>query len=261
MDGKRPTIGLALGSGGARGFAHIGVIRALEEAGIPIDCLAGSSMGALVASMYGVGHSVETMERFATLFRKKYYLDFTMSKQGFVAGKKIETLIRLLAKKSKLEELKRPVAVVATDLKKGERVIFERGDVAEAVRASLSIPGIFVPVHTKDGRILVDGGVIDRVPVTVVKNMGAELVIAVDVSFFRTELQTPSTYEVVMQTMDIMGRELSRAQELQCDVMIRPILKSSAPLDFSEAEALIIQGEQACKKEIPRIQTMLKHWR
>ncbi|SDC34496.1 patatin-like phospholipase family protein [Shouchella lonarensis] len=257
---RRPKIGLALGSGGARGFAHIGVLKTLVEEQIPIDFIAGSSMGALVATMYGTGHTVETMETFAKLFKRKDYIDFTVSKQGLIAGKKIETLIRMLAKNGYLEALDPPVCVVATDLNAGERVILKSGDVARAVRASMSIPGIFVPVMM-NGRLLVDGGVVERVPVSVVRDMGADVVIAVDVSFFRSTLSSPSVYEILMQTMDIMGRELARGQIHLGDIHIRPILKHSAPLDFSQTSQLIEQGAEACRAELPMIKALLKEWR
>lgn len=260
MGTNGPAIGLALGSGGARGFAHIGVLRTLHEAGINIQYLAGSSMGALVASMHGVGHSIETMESFAKLFKRKYYLDFTVSRQGLVAGRKIESLIRLLAKRMKLEELEPAVQVVATDLLAGERVVIKQGDVAKAVRASMSIPGVFVPVQF-NGRTLIDGGVVERVPVSVVREMGADIVLAVDVSFFRSTLESPSIHEIVMQTMDIMGRELARKQESGADLLIRPIIRHSSPLDFSETDLLIEQGAEACKQQLPMIRKLIDQWR
>ncbi|AIC94936.1 MULTISPECIES: patatin-like phospholipase family protein [Shouchella] len=260
MEAKRPKIGLALGSGGARGFAHIGVLRALEDAGIKVDYLAGSSMGALVATMYGVGHSIEHMERFARLFKNKFYLDFTVSRQGLIAGDRIESLVRLLAKKMHFHQLHKEVRVVATDLLTGNRVVIDTGDVARAIRASMSIPGIFVPVKWGD-QLLVDGGVVERVPVSVVREMGADIVLGVDVSFFRSHLQSPSIHEIVMQTMDIMGRELARKQKEQGDVMVRPIIKHSSPLDFSETERLIEQGERACRELLPDILERMKQWR
>lgn len=260
MGQKKPVIGLALGSGGARGFAHIGVIRTLEEAGIQVNYLAGSSIGALVATMYGVGHSIATLETFAKLFKRKFYLDFTVSRQGLIAGEKIESLVRLLAKSKTFAELDYPVQVVATDLLTGEKVVIKDGDVAKAVRASMSIPGIFKPVQWGE-RLLVDGGVVERVPVSVVREMGADLVIAVDVSFFRSNLVMPSIHEIVMQTMDIMGRELAKKQESQGDILIRPIIKHSAPLDFSETQLLIEQGAQACKEQLPQIKKMIDQWR
>jgi NTE family protein len=154
---KKPKVGLALGSGGARGFAHLGVLKAFQEEGIPIDMIAGSSMGALVGCFYGVGHNMDDLYKLSTAFRRKYYLDFTVPKMGFIAGKRIKQFIRLFTHGKNIEDLILPVAVVATDLTDGERVVFYEGPIAEAVRASISIPGIFVPEKI-NGRLLVDGG-------------------------------------------------------------------------------------------------------
>ncbi len=255
MTKARPKIGLALGSGGARGFAHVGVLKALEREGIPIDFIAGSSMGALVGSLYGAGQSVESLEQFATLFRRKYYVDFIVPKLGFIAGEKVKELIRLLAKGKKVEELTPPVAIVATDIKKGERVVIKDGDVAKAVRASIAIPGILVPEKWNE-RLLVDGGVIDRVPVSVVRQMGADITIAVDVSHFRTEPELHTIYDVIMQSMDIMAREMIRHQEIDSSVMIRPIVKHSSSLAFSEVESFIRCGEEATLEQMESNKTL-----
>ncbi|WP_100373312.1 patatin-like phospholipase family protein [Bacillus sp. FJAT-45037] len=260
MPQTRPKIGLALGSGGARGFAHIGVIKALEKENIPIDYLAGSSMGSLVASLYGIGQSTEALERFAKLFKRKYYLDFTVPKQGFIVGNRIKELIRLLAKSKQLEEALIPVSVVATDLKKGERVVINTGPIAEAVRASISIPGIFVP-EKRGEQILVDGGVIDRVPVSVVKEMGADLTIAVDVSYFRQELEFTSIFDVIMQSMDIMAREGMKPKEVDSSFIIRPIVNHTSPLDFTSVDLLIKRGEEATYEQIPKIKETIRDWK
>jgi len=257
---KRPTIGLALGSGGARGFAHIGVIKALEEANIPIDYIAGSSMGALVGSLYGSGHSVEVLRKFATMFKRKYFVDMIVPKMGLLAGNKIKQLVYLLTKGKNIEELSPKVAIVATDLLKGERVIFEKGSVAEAVRASISIPGIFVPEKVED-RLLVDGGVVDPLPIFVVKEMGADITIAVDVSQFQSETEVTTIYDVIMLSMGIMGRKLGSYQQPKADFSIRPIMKVHSPLSFSQADELINQGEQATKKQLPLIKEKLLTWK
>jgi NTE family protein len=260
MGSTRPKVGLALGSGGARGFAHIGVLKVLEKENIPIDYIAGSSMGALVGSLYGVGQSPANLEKFATLFRRKYFIDFIVPKLGFIAGQKAKEVIRLLAKGKKLEELSPPVAVVATDIKNGERVVLTDGDVATAVRASIAIPGIFVPEKIGD-RLLVDGGVIDRVPVSVVKEMGADVTIAVDVSFFRTEIELHTIYDVIMQSMDIMAREMVRVQEFDRSIMIRPIVEHKGTLDFSDVDSLIRRGEEATLEKIEEIKSCIANWK
>ncbi|WP_078554884.1 patatin-like phospholipase family protein [Bacillus alkalicellulosilyticus] len=256
----RPKIGLALGSGGARGFAHIGVLKVLEEENIPIDYLAGSSMGALVAALYGAGHSVANLERFATLFKRKYYIDFTVPKMGFITGKKVTELIRILSKHKKIEQLSPSVQIVATDLLKGERVIFKEGSVAQAVRASISIPGIFVPVKMGD-TLLVDGGVIERVPVSVTKEMGADITIASDVSFFSTNKEIISIYDVILQTIDIMEREVVKNREVDATIMIKPMVKQVSAIAFTNVEEYIALGEEQARKQIPFIQHEIEKWK
>ncbi|OLO40778.1 esterase [Alkalihalophilus pseudofirmus] len=257
---ERPKIGLALGSGGARGFAHIGVLKVLEDAKVPIDVIAGSSMGSLVGVLYGAGQSTDHLERFAKLFRRKYYLDFIVPKMGFVAGKKVKELIHILAKGKNLEDLSPPVSVVATDLLKGERVVFNNGPAAPAVRASISIPGIFVP-EKLNGRLLVDGGVIDRVPVSVVREMGADITIAVDVSFFQDEPPISSIYDVILQTMDIMEREMVRYREIDTDVIIRPMIKQASSIAFTNVEEYIKLGEEEAKKHLDDIHEQIDRWK
>ncbi|MCK0470644.1 patatin-like phospholipase family protein [Halalkalibacter sp. APA_J-10(15)] len=260
MGKVRPKIGLALGSGGSRGYAHIGVLKVLQEENIPIDMITGSSMGALVGCLYGVGHSPDQLHRFASLFQKKYFVDFIIPRMGFVAGKKVKNLIRLLAKGKQIEDLNPRMVVVTTDINKGERVLFDKGDVASVVRASIAIPGIFVP-EVIEGKTLVDGGVIDRVPVTAVKQMGADITIAVDVSYFKQEAEVETIYDIMVQSMDIMTRELIRAQEIESTVMIRPIVKNANPLAFSEVDALISSGEEATRNQIALIKEAIASWK
>ncbi|WP_338469928.1 patatin-like phospholipase family protein [Niallia sp. XMNu-256] len=255
----RPKIGLALGSGGARGFAHLGIIKVLVENKIPIDYIAGSSMGSLVACFYASGLDLNRLYKLATSFKRKYYLDLTVPRMGFVAGKRIKDLIRLFTKGKQLEELNIPVAVVATDLMKGEKIVFTEGPIAEAVRSSISIPGIFVP-EKKDGRLLVDGGVIDRVPVSVVKEMGADLVIAVDVSRVKRDAEISNIYDVIMQSLDIMQMELVENRQFASDVMIRPQVEKYSARAFTNIEEIIIMGEEEARKHIEQIKKIIHEW-
>lgn len=253
---KRPKVGLALGSGGARGFAHIGVIKVLEEEGIPIDIIAGSSMGSLVGAFYSAGINPEMMKKLAINLKRKYWIDFTVPKMGFVTGEKIKEMVRILTHGKNLEQLSIPLAIVATDLEKGERVIFTQGPVAQAVRASISIPGIFVPEEV-DGRLLVDGGVIDRVPITVAKDLGAEVVIGVDVGMISTEAKFTSIFDVIAQTIQIMEREIFRFRILEADVMISPSVGQYSATNFTQIEELITAGEEAARGSIDQIKEAL----
>ncbi|RKX26750.1 MAG: patatin [Candidatus Zixiibacteriota bacterium] len=176
-------IGLALGGGSARGWAHIGVIRALTEAGIDIDYIAGTSIGSVVGSVFAAGN-IKALEEVAVRLDWKqiaYLFDVVLPKSGLIDGKKVAGFVRNHLRKTNIEELPIPFCAVSTDLNTGDEVVIREGDVIEAVRASISIPGIFTPVRN-NGRILVDGGLVNPVPVSVVKEMGADFVIAVDLS-------------------------------------------------------------------------------
>jgi NTE family protein len=257
---RQPVIGLALGSGGARGFAHLGVIKVLKEEGINVDVIAGSSMGALVGCFYGAGLDIDRLYKLAGAFKRKYYLDFTVPKMGFLAGKKVKELIRLFTHGKNLEDLDIPVRVVATDLKAGEKVVFSKGPIADAVRASISIPGIFIPEKLED-RLLVDGGVIDRVPVSVVEEMGADLIIAVDVSRVKTSSDITSIFDVIMQSLDIMQMELVSNREIASDIMIRPHVEMYSSRAFTNIEDIIRIGEEEARKQVPRIKEAIQNWK
>ncbi|WNF24367.1 patatin-like phospholipase family protein [Mesobacillus jeotgali] len=255
-----PKIGLALGSGGARGFAHLGVIKVLKDEGIPIDLIAGSSMGALVASFYGAGLDVDRLYKLSRVFKRKYYLDFTVPKMGFIAGKRVKELIRIFTHGKMIEELDIPIGIVATDLMSGEKVVFKNGPVAEAVRASIAIPGIFVP-EKLGGRLFVDGGVVDRIPVSVAKEMGADIVIAVDVSNVKINEEVTSIFDVIMQSIDIMQMELVANREIASDVMLRPPVEMFNSKAFTNIEEIIAIGEEEASKHIDKIKKCIEEWK
>jgi len=176
-------IGLALGSGSARGWAHIGVIKALEEAGIVIDCISGTSIGALIASIYASGNFHKLEQAALELDRKEIlsFSDIILSKSGIIDGRKIANLIEPYVLKTPMESLPLPLGIVATNIVTGQEVVLREGNIVEAIRASFSLPGIFTPVQ-KDGHNLVDGGLVNPVPVSTVKGMGADFIIAVDLN-------------------------------------------------------------------------------
>ncbi|WP_299087123.1 patatin-like phospholipase family protein [uncultured Metabacillus sp.] len=257
---KEPKIGLALGSGGARGFAHLGVLKVLRDSGIQVDLIAGSSMGALVGCFYASGLSIERMYQFALAFKRKYYLDFTVPKMGFIAGNRVKELIRLFTHRKTFSELDIPVAVVATDLYDGSKVIFKDGPVADAVRASIAIPGIFVPEKI-NGKLLVDGGVVDRVPVSVVKEMGADIIIAVDVSHVKRNEEITSIFDVIMQSLDIMQDELVHHREIASDIMIRPYVEQYSSRAFTNIKEIIEIGEKEALQHVEKIHTLIAKWK
>jgi NTE family protein len=256
----QPKIGLALGSGGARGFAHLGVIKVLSEQNIPINLIAGSSMGALVASFYATGHPIDRLYKLAIAFKRKYYLDFTVPKMGFIAGNRVKELVKVFTQGKNIEELNIPLAIVATDLVNGEKVVFKKGPIADAVRASISIPGIFIP-EKMDGRLLVDGGVIDRVPVSVVREMGADIIIAVDVSHVKVNEEITSIFDVILQSIDIMQDELVKHREIASDIMIRPHVENYSSRAFTNIEEIIKIGEEEAELLLPTILEFIEKWK
>ena len=257
--GNKPKIGLALGSGGARGFAHLGVIKVLAEENIPVSYVAGSSMGALVGSLYAAGTDLEQLYKIFINFKRKYYLDFTVPKMGLIKGNRIKEFIGIFTQWKNIEELNIPLGIVATNIKTGEKVVFTEGPVADAVRASIAIPGIFTPEKIGD-QLLVDGGVVDRVPVSVVKEMGADFVIAVDVSHIKQDVEITSIYDVIMQSLDILQMELVENRKIASDIMLKPRVEQFNSRAFTNIDEIIAIGESETRKNIDLIKRELAAW-
>ncbi len=257
---RKPRIGLALGAGGARGFAHIGVLQVLEEIGVPIDMIAGSSMGSLIGAFYCTGMETRYMETLAINLKRRHWIDFSVvPKMGFVNGARIMEMVRFLTKDQNIEDLPIPFAVVATDVQKGERVVYREGAVHQAVRGSISIPGIFMP-HRYQGRMLIDGGVVDRVPINVVREMGADLVIAVDVGLYDRETEVKSIFDVIFQSIEIMEREILRTRILNADVIVRPDVGHISSTAFTNIEEAIACGRQAAERVAELILKTIAEW-
>ncbi|MBH8585543.1 patatin-like phospholipase family protein [Thermoactinomyces sp. CICC 10520] len=255
----RPKIGLALSSGGARGFAHLGVLKVLKEEGIPVDCVAGSSIGSIMAVLLANGLDLDMCEKLACSLKRKYWLDFTVPRKGFVPGEKVKALIRLLAHHKKLEELQIPTAIVATDLVTGEPVVFTEGPVDQAVRASISIPGIFEPVIRGD-QVLVDGGVADRLPVSVVRKLGADFVIAVDVIPRAPQAEIRNIFDVITQTLIIMEKQITGQKRSTADFLIHPDVGDIQVTSFSRVEECIRRGEEEARAQIDKLKERIHHW-
>lgn len=256
---QKPKIGLALGSGGARGFAHIGVLKVLEEHSISVDMVAGSSMGSFIGAVYANNIQPHMMEKLAMNLKRKHWLDLTVPNMGLVSGQKIKELIRLLTHGKKIEELPKPLAIVATDIENGERVVFREGPIDVAVRASISIPGIFVPERVGE-RLLVDGGVIDRVPITVTREMGADIVLAVDVGHIDKKMKVTSIFDVIAQAIDVMEREIFRHRILSADLVIRPDVGHHSSINYTGIEEIIAEGERAALENVDRIKELIENW-
>jgi NTE family protein len=254
-----PKIGLALSSGGARGFAHLGVLKVLKEEGIEIDFVAGSSMGSIVAVLLANQLDLEMCEQVAISLKRKHWLDLTIPKMGFVIGNKVRELIRLLTHNKRLEQLAIPTAVIATDLTRGEPVVFTEGPADLAVRASISIPGIFEPVRLGN-QLLVDGGVIDRVPVSVVREMGADLVIAVDVIPQVNQAKIENIFDVIAQTLVIMEKEITSQRIVAADFVFHPDVGHIGPTAFMRAEECIQKGEEEARAKVKKLKELIRNW-
>jgi NTE family protein len=255
----RPKIGLALSAGAAKGFAHIGVLKVLKEEKIPIDVLAGSSIGSLVGVFFANGIDLDVLEHLAIHLSYKHWVDLTYPGFGFVQGEKVKELIQLLTQRKNLEDLPIPTAVVATDLLTGQPVVFRQGPIADAVRASISIPGIFEPVPWKD-TLLVDGGVVDRLPVSLVKEMGADFVIAVDVLSLSERVHIRNFFDVITQSIGIMEREILLSKKITADFVFRPPVGDLSPSAFHRAKEFIRRGEEAARAQMPQLKSLLSRW-
>jgi len=248
----RPKIGLALGSGGLRGLAHVGVLKVLERENIPVDYIAGCSIGSMIGALYCAGHSPETILKLAKHLRPRHWLDFVVPKMGIFSGEKVLETIRLLTQQKTFGDLNIPLAIVATEINQGREIVFSQGDLAKAVRASISVPGVFVPFQW-DEMLLVDGAVLNPTPIDVVRGMGADVVIAVDLAHAGTVCSITNIFDVIIQSIDIMERELFKNREHQCDVLIRPDIAHIPPSSFESMEECAMLGEKAAEAILPQI--------
>lgn len=251
-----PSIGLALGSGASRGLAHIGVLKALKESKIPIDMIAGTSAGALIGALYCSGVDFRVMEKIAQEIPRKDLIDLSVPRIGFIKGNIIEELVKLLTRGMKIEDLDMPFKAVAVDLISGEEVVFDKGYIYKAVRASISIPAIFTPVYTED-MVLVDGGIMERVPIRVVKEMGADIVIGVDVGFSGIKGNIGSIFDVIFRSIDIMEKEILKNRIIEADILIKPYLPDIDPLRFDQVEECAQEGYNVTIKAVPRIKEII----
>ena len=257
---NKPYVALVLGAGSARGLAHIGVIQVLLENQIPFDMIVGSSMGAMVGGIYASGADMYMLDHMIEHMNQGLLYDVNLPRLGFMAGNKINTFLDLLTKKQSFDQLQTALLVVATDLVTGERVVIEEGSVTAAIRASISIPGIFRPV--RDGeKILVDGAVTDRLPITVARERGADLIIAVDVTFCEgKKVVIRNTWDVIMTSLDIMQKQQFDAISPQADILIQPAVGGYSPRDFECSRELVDLGRAAALEKIPDIKNAIQQW-
>lgn len=253
---QRAKVGLALGSGAAKGFAHIGVLKAFSEHHIPIDAVAGSSMGSLIGALYAAGIPPAYMEALARELKWRHWADFTVPKMGLISGERVRELVAFLTREQGIEQMAIPLAIVATDLLRHECVTFRSGKIADAVRASISIPGVFVP-SVLDDTLYVDGGVLERVPVQAAYDLGATIVIAVDVSVSRGMCRPESMVDVIIQSLDVMQEEMISKRDIEADFTILPDLGDIGPSHFYKAEKAIDAGYKAASCAMDAITELL----
>ncbi len=248
----QPRIALVLGGGAARGFAHIGVIKALDAAGIHPDIVVGTSAGAVVGALYAAGYSGFSLQKIALRMDESSVGDWSLSERGFIKGESLQNFVNREVHGRPLEKLGKSFAAVATDLQSGEMVAFRTGNTGMAVRASSSVPGIFQPVRIY-GRDYVDGGLVSPVPVRTAKAMGANVVIAVDISSGPKYAKIGDAMDILLQTFTIMEQSITRFEVVDADVVIRPAIGSMDSTDFEDRHLAIMEGEKAALAAIPLI--------
>lgn len=255
---EKPVIALVLGSGGARGYAHIGVLEALEHQGIKPDFIVGTSAGSIVGALYASGKTPEQLHQIALDLRVNDVRDFKVGKQGFFDGKKVEDYVNNLVNGKKLESLKIPMYVVATQLKSGEKVIFNQGNTGLAVRASVTIPSMFAPTLIA-GKEYVDGGLVSPVPVNIARDLGADIVIAVDILAQPQHTETGNMWGLFNQNINIMQNTLAAEELKNADIVIQPDLREKLHIfDMKGRETTIRAGEIATQLKMKQIKGVLQ---
>jgi len=243
---KLPTIGLALGGGAARGFAHIGVIQVLEEAGIRPDLVIGTSAGSLVAALYASGKSGAELAALAQAMDEGAITDWSFPGRGLIRGDALARYVREHTGGRRIEQMRMPLGIVATDLDNGQGIVFRVGDTGVAVRASSAVPAVFQPVRI-GSREYVDGGLVAPVPVRYARQMGAQLVIAVDISESPDGAATGDVMRMLLQTFSIMGRSINQFELAEADIVLRPKLAGVSGADFSARSRSIKAGRDAAQ--------------
>ncbi|HEY8606333.1 MAG TPA: patatin-like phospholipase family protein [Noviherbaspirillum sp.] len=257
----RPVrIGLALGGGAARGFAHIGVIKALEAQGIIPDIVVGTSAGSLVGALYAAGNDGFALQKLALAMDEAAISDWSVPlfarATGVLKGEALQHYVNRALGNQPIEKLKKPFGAVATDLQSGEAILFRRGNAGAAVRASSAVPGVFQPVRVGD-RSYVDGGLVSPVPVRFAREMGADFVIAVNISAQPDAQPADSSLEVLLQTFAIMGQSINRYELKEADVVIQPRLGTMKGNDFPGRNLAILAGEQEASAKLGEIRRKL----
>jgi NTE family protein len=254
--GRGPLLGLALGAGTARGFAHVGVLKVLEAHGIPVRLVVGTSVGSLVGAMYAFGHPAYEIQKMAMELERMDVVDLVVPDNGFVKGEKLEAYVNRMVRNTPIEDFPIAFHAVATDIRTGREAVFSKGNAGAAVRASCSIPGIFQPARI-DGESYVDGGLVSPVAVDAARRMGAEAVIAVDISGGVDGSVPGGILDTLIQAGSIMYATIAEEQNSRADVVIRPQVGRIFAGDFTMRHEAILEGEKAAQEALPEIRSLL----
>jgi NTE family protein len=246
-----------LGGGAVRGFAHIGVIKTLEAHGIVPDMVVGTSAGSVVGALYAGGHTGFELQKIAFQMEQESVGDWVLPDRGFIKGEMLQNFINKALQNRPVERMNKTFAAVTTDLQTGEVAVFRRGNTGMAVRASSSIPGVFQPVKI-DGREYVDGGLVSPVPVRAARGMGADIVIAVDISGKPKNVRLNDTIDIFLQAFSIMGQTIGRFELAEADVVIRPQTGTIGAAEFDQKHLAIMEGEKAALAALPLIRSKLQ---
>ncbi len=249
---KPAKIALVLGAGASKGFAHIGVLKILETNKIPVHMIVGTSVGSVIGGFYASGLNAFDLQRLSFSIEQKDIVDLTIPENGFIKGEKLEEFVNKTLKNTPIEKLKIPFYAVATEIQNGQETVFGRGNTGQAVRASCSIPGVFRPVKIGD-KVYVDGGVVSPVAVEAAKRLGADVVLAVDISASVERTPPRNTIETLLQSIDIMYSKLAAIQLAKADVVIRPKVGYIGSSDFSKKHEAVMEGEKGTIEVMPRI--------
>jgi NTE family protein len=256
-----PKIALVLGGGSAKGFAHVGVIRVLEQEKIPIHMIIGTSVGSLIGGIYASNPDSFQLEWTAFKIDKNDILDFSIiySKLGPVQGIKLESFVEQTVKVKKVEDTKIPFYPIATDLNTGETIILEKGSLAKAIRASSSIPGIFAPI-VFGNRMLVDGGVTNNVACDIARSKGADIIIAVNLLKDIKDYDIGSVIDIIAQSVNIMMHENNKTKLKYADILIEPETKGVSIFDFTQKKRLMEEGMRATKAVVSKIRDLVSKY-
>ena len=257
---REPIIALALGGGGAKGFAHIGAIKILESHGIKPQIVTGTSAGSFVGSLYASGKSGFQLQDIALKLEESDIRDLTISKQGFITGQKLQDFVNKQIGNKSIQQFPIRFAAVATQLDNGQKVAFNKGNAGQAVRASCSIPNVFIPA-TIGGKRYVDGGLVSPIPVQTARDLGADIVIAIDISARPKAGQSTNLWGLLDQTLNIMGQQTINQELAQADIVIKPQVGNLGVMDLKSRHQSILEGERAAQLQLAAIDIKIRQFK